>query len=206
MTELLALTGLIAWMLPATHAAWPALASQAAVPPAERRSIAVVVLTPAPVDFELALDEIELEWHKGEGEPRTALPGTSVISHDGGHTALAVAADGIDRLREVLRAEEQANPGSSAHVVLYEAGRPRTASSRRLLTPEIAVVIASGVSIDDVAARAALLAGEMVPGVEGAYVLRAPGALAALDAVRQLAVVPGVTTVYSLLKRTLVMR
>lgn len=175
-----------------------ALIVLAAVTPAtgnNQSGVELTLMTPEPRTYLVALDELELDWsdlQEREGPDRTVLALSNV-------TTLA-------RLAEVVAEQQSANPGTRGRIVLYVPGKPRTAVNRRLLTSDVAVLLGEGMAPANLAGVANIDQIRPVPGAPNAFVGRAASPLAAIEAARALAAVPGVKSAYPLVTRTPVSR
>jgi hypothetical protein len=174
----------------------------------------ITVPTPTPRQYELALDEVALDWSGMPGvkvQPPThsvvLLAGTTLLETEATHAVLAVpaAATPVDLL-PIAAALKAANPGSAAWLVLYEPGPPRSKRTRQFLTQDVGLLMAQGV--DPRGVLSAQLAGAVrpVPGVPDGYVVETPDPLAALELAGPLSRQPGVRSAYPLLKRYQVKR
>jgi hypothetical protein len=176
--------------------------------------VPLTIPTPEPLEFLVALDEMELDWTSAAPAARPAdqasvatVPGITVIGHDRDRTVLRVdGAATAEEMTQALGAQEAVNPGARAHVVVYESGRPRSAASRRTLTSEVVVLLDRTTSINAVLAGTALRDPQGVPGLSTGWVVRAGDPLAAVEAARRLATLPGVKTAYPLMKHSSVTR
>lgn len=171
------------------------------------RGVEIAVRTPTPQRFEVALDEVEVEWRDERGQvregqkPAAATSRTAVQRTKPGGTVFSVRETGsVDDLRAVARGLEEQNPGAVAYLVLYDAGRPRSEASRQLLGREVAVIF------NDAAQAEAILSARSakyrpLKAVAGAYVVEAADALGALALADELDALPEVETAYPLLRR-----
>jgi len=164
--------------------------------------VILTVPTPTPQRFELAV-EVELQW-LGPA-PITAMRPTSQSSlkiSSAGRTVFETS--GARTLQQMgLRASalKAENPGAEAYLVLYEAGQPRSEATRSLLGREIAVLFNRKGDHSKALRNAGGLEPTPLPAVPNAYVVKAEGPEAALDLVRVLQALPGVTAAYPLLKK-----
>ena len=85
--------------------------------------------------------------------------------------------------------------------MLYEAGQPRSEATRHLLGREIAVLYKVSGDHAKALKNAGALDPTTLPSVPNAYVVKSTGPAATLDLVRVVQALPGVTTVYPLLKK-----
>jgi hypothetical protein len=198
----IALGTFVVWVLPC--ASGTLQASQGARQ--EGKGVELIVRTPEPERVEAALDEIELRWRNERdaavGQTRTAT-GTSRTTMERSTVGGAIFAvrdvAALSELGAHLREIEARNPMSVGHIVLYEAGRPRSDATRRLLGREVAVLLADDGVRDTVLKTLSGFRVSPVAGVPRAYVVEAAdplGALALADALRTR---PGVKTAYVLL-------
>lgn len=162
-----------------------------------------------PQEYEVALDEIELDWSRapaGQGPGtgrRAAVRGEgTVLLREGARAILAIPpAAGTRELQARAEALRAANPGAEAFLVLYEPDHPRSQVTRRLLTREVGLVLEAG---QDAAAAVAGLPVEglrPVAGVPGGFVVDAAEPLAAPELAEALSQRPGVRSAYPLLRR-----
>lgn len=168
----------------------------------------ITVHTPHPEQFEMALDEIQLEW-TDPGEKKLApaqtpimIYGTQVLKSEAFRAAVAVS--GITSptdLSMMAAALKAANPGAEAHLILYEPGLPQSEATRRLLTREVGLVLEQGE--DPQSLLTGLPAGSIrsVPGVPGGYVVEVSDPITALNVADALRRRAGVRSAYPLLKR-----
>jgi hypothetical protein len=168
----------------------------------------IVIPTPEPRPFVLALDEIELDWtgarRAGGKEPSApaSVPGTKVLGHERQRTRIRVeAAKTLKALDKALAETQAVNPGARGEMVVYEAGRARTEVNRQLLTSNVAVILGDGVVLKSVLARAKMARAEVTE-APGGYVIRCETPLAAIEIARELGGIEGVKHAYPLLKRT----
>jgi hypothetical protein len=189
----------------------PARAGEAAGASAGQR---ITVPGRAAQEYELALDEVELDWgrqarvkQQAPGRQVTSVPGAWIVrrEHARAIVALEPAADAA-ALQEKVRDLRAANPGAEAHLVLYAPGRPRSEATRRLLTREVGLLLEAEADLQAVIAGLPVTALRPVPGAPGGYVADATGALAALELAEALAKRPGVKAAYPLLRRQYVKR
>jgi hypothetical protein len=175
------------------------------------RDLEIVIQTPERRVFLMALDEIELDWTDATPEQRlgpvAVRSGAEIVEQRRDRMVLRIAGvNSAPRLAELIAEEEAANPGARGRIVLYEPNRPRSPTTRRLLTRDIAVLLEGAVSIDQVLQQVGLSAAQAVPAAAGAFVIRVESPLAAVTTARALASVHGVRTAYPLLQRTAVTR
>jgi hypothetical protein len=206
-------------MSPCTLACFGVLlvaATQAGAPAQSSHGPTVELLIPMPEPrpFLLALDEIELDWTaapreaRGENRPPiTPVPGTRVVSDAGDRTLVRVeTAKTADGLAQVVAAHEAANPGARGELVVYEVGRPRSETSRRMVTSDVALLLDEGVQLDDVLSQVKVVDAKAVRGTPRGYVIRCTTPLTAIDVAKALIRIQGVKRAYPLLKRTRVTR
>lgn len=132
-------------------------------------------------DLELARDEIAGD--------RRARPADSLRRR---------AAGGLPSARDVAqwaRDEERAS-GREAALVYYEAGRPRSEATRRLLGRRVAVRLAPGADPGAVAAAAGAVSAAAAPGAPGWHLLAADDVAGAPDLADRLANLAGVGEVH----------
>ncbi len=169
----------------------------------------ITIHAPRPEQFELALDEIELDWSR---QPRAkelapaqhAAPTARarLVEKQAVRAIASVSgvADSADLLIEA-KALKTANPGAEAHLVLYESKRPRNSATRRLLTREVGLLLEEGTDLKGLLSGLPVVAIRPVPGVATGYVVEAADPIAALDLAETLRLRPGVRSAYPLLKR-----
>jgi hypothetical protein len=180
-------------------------AAAAQTPPAS--GIELTVRTPQPERFELALDEIEIQW-RGERGTRAAQRRAATAtaratvrkSSDAGTVFTVRDARAAADLREIARGLEQQNAGGVAHLVLYDAGKPHSEASRKLLGREVAVILNETIDASAILSPRVKTFRRM-PAVPNAYIAEAADPLAALALADELAAVTGVETAYPLLQR-----
>jgi hypothetical protein len=168
----------------------------------------LIVRTPEPERFEAALDEIELTWRDERGaaveQTRTAA-GTSRASvtrtRAGGAVFAVRDVSVLSELAALLREVEAQNPMSVGYIVLYEAGRPHSDATRRLMGREVAVLLTDDGDRDAVLQKLSAFRVNPVASVPRAYVVEAADPLSALALVDLLRTTPGVKTAYALLLR-----
>lgn len=169
----------------------------------------ITIYVPNAERFELALDEVELEWG---GDPATGgrapttsaigVAGARFVDGDGRRAVFALSGiTDIGHLWAVAGALEGANSAAQAHLVLYDPGLPQSEATRRLLTREVGLLLEPEEDLSRVLGDVTVGSIRPVPGVPGGYVVQAGdpvGALYVADALRQR---PGVRSAYPLLKR-----
>jgi hypothetical protein len=174
----------------------------------------VTVHAPHPWDLELALDEVELDWTGdpgvktlAPGRSATAIAGTRVVEQTAARAVVVVPGlKGPADLQAMAATLRAANPGAEAYLVLYEPGRPRSPSTRRLLTREVGLLLVDASSLPSVLAGLPATTVRPVTGVPGGYVVEAADPLAALSVAETLRQQPGVRSAYPLLRRIQVPR
>jgi hypothetical protein len=169
----------------------------------------VTIYAPSPKSFELALDEVELDW-SGKPDTKKTAPAAAAIEVDGAklaergeqRAAFAVAGKkSLKDLSDVTKALKVANPETEAYLVLYEPGFPRSKATRQLLTREVGLLVEEEEDVQGVLAKITAGSVRPVPGVPGGYVVEAEDPGAALDLAEALRQQPGVRTAYPLLRR-----
>jgi hypothetical protein len=183
------------------------LPGKASRPPAS--GPVVTIHAPHAARFEVALDEVELDWSRVPGIKNQApahaaatVPGAAVARRNAHRATVAVPrAAALADLRATAMALEAANPGALTHLVLYEAGRPRSEATRRILTRDVGLLLEKGE--DPVAVLATVPAGSLsaLPGVADAYVVDAGDPVSALALADALRADPRVRAAYPLLQR-----
>jgi hypothetical protein len=151
----------------------------------------ITIHAPHPQQWELALDEIELDWSKTPGAKERAPREVVAV----------LGVTGLDALRKRAKALKDANPGAESHLVLYEPGLPRSTASRRLLTRHVGLLLDQ--NVDPQSLLSGLPGGRIkkVPGVPDGYTVEAEDPLAALELADALRLRPGVRSAYPLLQR-----
>ena len=164
--------------------------------------------------YELALDEVELDWSGDSGaktrrpaQSAAPIPGTMIVEAEGVRARVSVppVPDPQDLL-PLAAALKAANPGSQAHLVVYEPGLPKSQATRQLLTREVGLLMAQGVDPQGIFTGQPTGAIRPVPGVPDGYVVEASDPLAAVALADTLRQRPGVRSAYPLLKRTYMRR
>jgi hypothetical protein len=168
----------------------------------------ITIHAPNPEQFELALDEIVLDWSGRPGATKlapaqaaVAIAGTNVVKREAIHALVAMTkAATSGELLMVATALKAANPGAEANLVLYLPGAAKDGASRQLLTSRVGLILEQGADPGHVVAGLPVVA--IGPAsVSGGYVIEAKDPLAALslaDALRQR---PGVKHAYPLVRR-----
>ncbi len=156
----------------------------------------VTVRTPEQEQFELALDEVEIEVQRGSNAPASGSR-RSILRVAGASGPADLVRTGTDL--------EAKNPGGRVNWVLYRPGVAKSPATRVLLTAEVGLILDGSVQPDQLLASIVGRA-RAVPGVPNAYVVDAGDPLSALNLVERLSQRPGVRTVYSLVKRQLAAR
>ncbi len=168
----------------------------------------LAVRTPEPLQFELALNELELDTRPSASvarAPLTLVPSTALLSRKDSINLLRVSgARGLADLSRITTELESANPDGDVGWVLYEPGVPRTAATRAVLTREIGLLVDRDVAVEEIVADVGPAL--PVPGVDGGYVVEARGPEEALELVERLQGRAGVRLAYSLLKRQMFTR
>jgi hypothetical protein len=169
----------------------------------------VTIHAPHPEQFELALDEIELDWtgdpgakQRTPGKSAVPIAGTTIRESEDARAGLEVS--GVASPGDLLTkaaALKAANPGAEANLVLYEPGLPKSKATRRLLTREVGLLLEQGGDLGAILTGLPVGAARPVPGVPGGYVVAAGDPLAALDLAEALRQRAGVRSAYPLLKR-----
>jgi hypothetical protein len=192
-----------------------ALCGLTAVPPrVTAQDLASAVLTlnvPEPTTFELALDEIELDW--SQRDPKRLLSrgvnpiaGTQVAAVEPTRVLFSMPATaGATALAALGAALEAANPGAEANLILYEPGGRRP-SGRRSLTRRVALLLEQPGDPTGALAEYAARSPRGVPNVPGGYVLEASDPLSAIELADALRLRAGVVVAYPLLTRQAVPR
>jgi hypothetical protein len=169
----------------------------------------ITVHLPHPKQYEIALDEIELEWidrgHTAQAYAKTPtmIVGSRVVKSEASRAAVVVS--GITSpmdLSMMAAALKAANPGAEAHLILYEPGLPRSKASRRLLTREVGVVLGEEDDPQRLFADVPVESIRSAPGVPGGYVVETSDPMTALNVADLLRQRPEVRSTYPLLKRT----
>lgn len=169
----------------------------------------ITVHLPHPKQYEIALDEIELEWtDRGRTaqtyvKTPTMIVGSRVVKSETSRAAVAVSdiTSPMD-LSMMAAALKAANPGAEAHLILYEPGLPRNKASRRLLTREVGVVLGEEDDPQRLFADVPVESIRSAPGVSGGYVVETSDPMTALHIADLLRQRPEVRSAYPLLKRT----
>ena len=127
-------------------------------------------------EFEIALDEV---WTAPalEGPQVRPLPAQASVA----------------ALRRQTR-DLAARPGQPADWVLYEAGRPRSAATRRLLTRAVAFLAGPGADLAALARRPGIVSVQAVPGLPGWHMVESSAPGQALDVADDLQTAPGVVS------------
>ena len=171
----------------------------------------LTVRTPEEEQFELSLDELELEPQDGsraaESIPSLSLSSSiSFVAARDGRSILRVSgASGSEDLLRFSTDLEAANAGSRVNWVLYRPEFAKTLGTRILLTREVGLILDDDVPLQGVFSDSVGKA-RAVPGVANAYVVEASDPMSALNLVERLRQRPGIRTVYSLVKRQLLPR
>jgi hypothetical protein len=184
---------------------WSFEPSTKAQSPSATAGVELTIRTPAAERFELALDEVELQWTT-EGAARANAPAETprTIAQrrtTGGVVFSVRAIPTVSELERALRELEGRNPDAKGHLVLYEADRPRTEASRRLLGREIAVILTTVANPTVVFKGLSPALVRPLQSVPRAYIVEAADPLSALTLADTLRSAPGVATAYPLLQR-----
>jgi hypothetical protein len=174
----------------------------------------ITILTPRQQEFELALDEVEMDWGRTPGAKARALgrqanpAGVARIVDSGDVRARAEfpPVANVTELEARAAALRAANPGAEVHLVMYEPGRTRSKATRRLLTREVGLLLEPGESPQQAVAGLPVTDVRPVAGVSGGYVVDATDSFAALDLADALRQRSGVRSAYPLLRRQYVPR
>ncbi len=169
----------------------------------------ITIQAPRAQQFEVALDEVGLDWSRVPGAKAGGLAGQAnpagsariVESGDVHARAAFPPVGGLSELQGMAEALRAANPGADVYLVLYEPGQRKSERTRQFLTREVGLLMEKGV--DPREALKSQLPGEIrpVPGVPDGYVVEAANPLAALDLAGNLMQQPGVRSAYPLVKR-----
>lgn len=125
--------------------------------------------------FELALDEVtEKSAAKGEKGAKTSRKGKN-----------------LGEMRQIAR-EAEAASGGKVDIVLYEEGKPRDESTRRVLTRRVLLKVAAGFDAQAAAAAVGASKVEKPPYAPGHVLFTLPGAGDALTKLDALKALPGV--------------
>lgn len=174
----------------------------------------ITIHAPQPRQFELALDEVELDWSGDPGaktrrpaESATPISGAMIVEGEAVRTLFSVPpANNPKDLLAIATALRAANPGSEAHLVVYEPGLPKSKATRQLLTREVGLLMEQGMDPQGMLGGQPVGGIRQVPGVPDGYVVEAPDPIAALDLAEAVRLRPGVRSAYPLLKRQYVQR
>lgn len=195
-------TACLAWLL-----LWQADALSAKEPKRPVAGPLITIRTPHPEQFEIALDEIELEWRDPRKKQITApetpimVYGARLIDAEVSRAVVAVSdISSPEDLSAMTISLKAANPGAEAHLVLFEPGLPRTRSTRRLLTREVGVLLEQGVDPHTLLMDLPADTVRSVPGVPEGYVIETVDPMAALAVADALQQRRGVRSAYPLLK------
>lgn len=134
--------------------------------------------------FELALDEVtEKSAAKGEKGAKTSRKGKN-----------------LGEMRQMAR-EAEAGSGGKVDIVLYEEGKPRDESTRRVLTRRVLLKVAAGFDAQAAAAAVGAVKVEKPGFAPGHVLLTLPGAGDALTKLDVLKALPGVLSAEAQLAR-----
>jgi len=185
---------------------WAVVCLMAARAAAQAPASEIVIQTTVPERFVIAFDELAVESTTGRvdaaleqaaaalGHPAKARAGRATL-------IVSASARSLEELEEARKALARSRPESRVLLVLYEAGRPPSPSSRALLPSDLALIMQPGVA-PPAAARAPAL-GLRKLGAPDTYGLSAPDPLAAVTLAETLRAAPGVRYAYPLVKRVL---
>ena len=174
--------------------------------PAAFPYVPLTLLTPQEEQFDLRLDEIELDWSEsapGRSSPLlpVAVVGISLLQAE---PALAIfrvtGAASPAALGAVSRQLEVANPGAEANFVLYVRDQ-RDAGARRVLTTHAALVLEVPEDPTGVLLQYSHYYPAALEGVPGGYVIEGLDPWGAVQVAEELRAREGVKTAYPLLKR-----
>ncbi len=167
--------------------------------------VPLTLKTPEPEEFELALDEVELDWSEsgsGPAAPPNVVAFTAIVEQTRTTAVFKISgASTIEALALIARQLETANAPARADFVLYEPRRGRDPSTRRALSNTVALLLADPADPDRVVAEYASRDPQTLQGVPGAYVLNAGDPLSAIQLADTLSSRAGVKAAYPLLKR-----
>ena len=170
--------------------------------------VELTIRAPDAERVEVALDEVELQWRDGRGAPQEqirAAVGTSRATEQRttmGATVFAMRdVATIQDVSAVARGLEEQNPGAVAYLVLYEAGRPRSEATRRLLGREVAIMLDDAADAEAMVKILSAFRVRPITSVPRAYVVEAADPMGALALADKLRATPGVKTAYPLLQR-----
>lgn len=164
--------------------------------------------------FELALDEIELDWGEdpqvtGKAPAPSALEAAGAqLLESAGHRA-AFTVSGVTSTAELLKIAadlKTANPGADIRLVLYAQGKPRSEMTRRLLTRQVGLWLKPEGDPMEILSGLALGSVRAVPGTRDGYIVDMPDPFAALDLVHALRAHSRVRTVYPMLAAPTMLR
>ena len=167
--------------------------------------VPLVLYMPQPERFDVALDEIELQWKGDEGASGSAAPSARAALERRTRAGAVFRVQGLAAIEQVaaaMRELEDRNPGARGHLVLYEANRVRSESTRRLLGRDVAMLLADDRGPDSVLKGLQISGVRPVAAVSRAYVVEALDPLAAVRIAEALRNAPGVRGAYPLLQRT----
>jgi len=123
------------------------------------------------------------------------------VSADGKQSAVRQVARRISRAQICALAADEFRKGETCDLVLYEAGRERSAASRRILTSRMSVEVAPGTDIARLCADADVELLSSPPYAENTHIVACRHAGETLDKVVALTRLPGVRGASPLLKR-----
>lgn len=167
----------------------------------------IAIYAPEKELFELALDELDLDWSrtglaKGAAQPApAAAAGARLDTRDGHRATFSVSSVATrEQLAAIGGALEDANPGAEVNLILYDAGAPRTAATRRMLTREVAIVFQDP-QATELLSQFAANKPRPIAGVPGGYLLEAADPVQALYLAEELRGDATVKNAYPLIKR-----
>ena len=169
-----------------------------------RAEVRLTVRTPHASTFVVALDELHVDRAASDAvdAPPAASAASRLASGPRRSTLERIPRTrSLPELASAAREAEDAMPGARADLVLYEAGVPRSAKTRRLLTREVAVVLNPGADVGAALAGIATRGVRSTRGVPHALVVECESPLAALDAAKILSQRGDVRAAYPLLRR-----
>lgn len=174
----------------------------------------ITIYAPHAQQFEIGMDEVELDWSHVPGAKSRALGrqaspagGARIVEGEGVRArAIFAPVASTAELEGMAAALRLANPGANAHLVLYEPGRPKNAATRRLLTHEVGLLMEPGVDPQPAIAGLPVVAMRPLVNVADGYVLHANNAIAALNLADALRHRSGVRNAYPLVRRQYVPR
>lgn len=153
----------------------------------------ITLHVPQPQEFELALDEVQLEWTDvvaGKRVPQPVASDGARLLRREGNRAVFLLDDVLNQEALVarVRALEAANPGARGELILYDLGSVRSDATRHVLTRDVGIVLKDPADPDTILDRFAPSLPRSVSGVPGGFVITADDPLAAValaDVLRQ---------------------